>query len=162
MGVGSGLPSQNFEVGKVCIKNICFLVEIPETRAQMEYGLMNREHLDSDKGMLFIFEKDGEYPFCMKNTLLPLDIIWINSNQSIVYIKKNAQPCTQDYCPSIYPRENARYVLEINGGLCDKYGINVGDKVNISYMPISNPRENFLTRKTCNNFATYFERLIWF
>lgn len=162
MGVGSGLPNHSPEDGQVCIKDMCFSVEISETQAQIEYGLMNRNHLDTDKGMLFVFETEGDYPFWMKNTLIPLDIIWINSNQSIVYIKKNAQPCTSGYCPSIDPGKNAKYVLEINGGLSDKYGIKVGDKANISYLPKSNPGENFLTRKKYNNFCICFERLMGF
>lgn len=138
IGMRAGLPSQSLEAGQVCLKNICFSVEIATTQSQIEYGLMNRTHLDSNKGMLFVFEKEGNYPFWMKNTLIPLDIIWINSNQSIVYIKKNAQPCTQDYCQSIDPGKNARYVLEMNSDLSDKYDINVGDKANISNLPSSN------------------------
>jgi uncharacterized membrane protein (UPF0127 family) len=74
----------------------------------------------------------------MKNTLIPLDIIWINSSQNVVYIKKNAQPCTPDYCPSIVPIKNAKYVLEINGGLSDKYEIKVGDKANVSFLSSPN------------------------
>jgi hypothetical protein len=92
---------------------------------------MDRRHIDYNKGMLFVFDKEGNYPFWMKNTLVPLDIIWINSNCNIVYVKRNAQPCTLDYCPPIYPEKNARYVLEINGGLSNMYNINVGDKANI-------------------------------
>jgi uncharacterized membrane protein (UPF0127 family) len=132
--VGKELPNQSLEAGQVCTNNVCFSVEIPVTQYQMEYGLMNRSHLDSNKGMLFIFEKEGNYSFWMKNTLIPLDIIWINSSQNVVYIKKNAQPCTPDYCPSIVPRKNAKYVLEINGGLSDKYEIKVGDKANVSFL----------------------------
>jgi uncharacterized membrane protein (UPF0127 family) len=136
--VGGGLPNQSLEVGQVCTSNVCFSVEIPATQSQMEYGLMNRSHLDCDKGMLFVFGKEGNYSFWMKNTLIPLDIIWINSSQNVVYIKKNAQPCTPDYCPSIVPRKNAKYVLEINGGLSDKYEIKVGDKANVSFLSSPN------------------------
>jgi uncharacterized protein len=155
VSTGAGLPIQNSEVespkaGQVCIKDSCFSVEVAATQSQRQYGLMDREYLDPDKGMLFVFEKEGNYRFWMKNTLIPLDIIWINSSQDIVYIERNAQPCTPDFCPSIDPGKNASYVLEINGGMSDKYSINVGDKANISYVfpdvcPF-NSRDNFLTK----------------
>ena len=61
----------------------------------MKNGLMFRENMDSDRGMLFIFEKEGEYPFWMKNTLIPLDIIWINKDKEVVFISENAQPCEE-------------------------------------------------------------------
>lgn len=94
-------------------------------------GLMYREGLDSDKGMLFIFEKEGEYPFWMKNTLISLDIIWINENKEVVFISENAQPCSEEYsCPSISPGKNAKYVLEINGGTSERIGLKIGDKAN--------------------------------
>ena len=92
--------------------------------------------------MLFVFEGDGYHSFWMKNTLIPLDIIWINSSQEIVYIERNAQPCTPDYCPLIVPWTYASYVLEINGGLCDEYDINAGDKVNIGYLSQPDSKEN--------------------
>lgn len=148
VSIKAGLQGQSPEAGsleadQVCIKDRCFLVEIAANQSQRGYGLMNREHLDPDKGMLFVYDEEGYHSFWMKNTLIPLDIIWINSSQDIVYIERNAQPCTSDYCPIIDPWRNASYVLEINGGLCDKYGINVGDKANIGYVSRSNLKKDF-------------------
>ncbi|MCC4771829.1 hypothetical protein FXV91_17150 [Methanosarcina sp. DH2] len=177
VSTGAGLPGKSPEVessetGQVCIKDSCFSVEIAATQFQRQYGLMDREYLDPDRGMLFVFEKEGNHYFWMKNTLIPLDIIWINSSQDIVYIERNAQPCTPDFCPSIDPGKNASYVLEINGGLSDKYGINVGDKVNISYVTSSNvtssnvassnvtllnSRDNFLTRKRAVVYHSFWK-----
>lgn len=145
VSIKMGLPGQSQEslgADEVCIKDRCFTVEIAANQSQREYGLMNREHLDPDRGMLFVFEGDGYHSFWMKNTLIPLDIIWINSSQEIVYIERNAQPCTPDYCPLIDPWTNASYVLEINGGLCDEYDINAGDKVNIGYLSQPDSKEN--------------------
>jgi len=149
---GAGLPARSPEIGihdtgQVCIRDRCFSVEIAANQSQRQYGLMNREHLDPDKGMLFVFENEGNYRFWMKNTQIPLDIIWINSSQDIVYIERNVQPCTLDFCPSIDPGKNASYVLEINGGLSDKYNLKVGDKTNISFIPSLNSRGNFLNKK---------------
>jgi len=91
---------------------------------------MGRKNLAEDAGMLFIFDKEGFYPFWMKDTLIPLDIIWIDENNKIVYIAGNAQPCVQN-CKNYDPPKEAKYVLEINGGLADKLNIKIGDTVNL-------------------------------
>ncbi|MFC2143842.1 DUF192 domain-containing protein [Candidatus Aenigmatarchaeota archaeon] len=112
----------------------CFRIELATTSEQMSQGLMYRKSLDPDKGMLFIFGQEGIYPFWMKNTLIPLDIIWIDEDMTVVYIKGNAQPCGPLPCPYITPDHDARYVLEINGGLADQIGLEVGDKTIINYL----------------------------
>ncbi len=129
----SNLPKQKLSISKVCFKENCFKVEVAGTPQQKEQGLMFREHLDKDAGMLFIFEKEENYPFWMKNTLIPLDIIWINQNQEVVAIKENAEPCQREECPIIDPSAYAKYVLEINGGLAEEIGLEVGDKVTLPY-----------------------------
>ena len=87
---------------------------------------MDRPNLARDSGMLFIFNEEKIYPFWMKNTLIPLDIIWIDSSKKAVYIKHSAQPCGAGDCPNITPDKPANFVLEINGGLCEKLGISEG------------------------------------
>lgn len=114
---------------KICFENNCFYVEIVDTPSEKERGLMNRESMDINRGMFFVFEQDGLYQFWMKNTLIPLDIIWISSTKEIVYIEHNAQPCKEEKCPIISPLENAKYVLEINGNLSYEKGIYVGQNV---------------------------------
>jgi len=78
--------------------------------------------------MLFIFPEEGEYGFWMKNTLISLDIIWIDENQKIVHIEK-AEPCTEEPCKVYRPTADAIYVLEINSGLTDKLNISIADEV---------------------------------
>ncbi|MDP3052638.1 MAG: DUF192 domain-containing protein [bacterium] len=118
---------------RVCFKNYCFDVELAKTTAEMSRGLMFRENLAADKGMFFIFKKEGKYPFWMKNTLIPLDIIWINENKEVVFVSENTQPCPEESpCFYINPDKNAEYVLEINGGLAGKIGLKIGDKANLS------------------------------
>ncbi len=114
-------------ISKVCFKNNCFEAEIAKTQTERQKGLMGRNELGSNKGMFFIFDKDGVYSFWMKNTLLPLDIIWLDNNYKVVYIKENAKPCDNDFCERITPNSEARYVLEVNGGICDKLKIKIGD-----------------------------------
>lgn len=118
---------------QVCFKNHCFKVDLAKTPAEISRGLMFTEGLAQNKGMLFIFEKDGNYPFWMKNTLIPLDIIWVNGNKEVVFISENNQPCPEESpCLSVNPGKNAKYVLEINGGLAAKIGLKIGDKFNFS------------------------------
>jgi uncharacterized protein len=115
---------------EVCIEENCFTVEMADHEDEILKGLMYRESLDKDKGMLFSFAEEKIHSFWMKNTLIPLDMIWINSRNEIVYIYENAQPCEEDPCPGITPPVEARFVLEINGGLVEELGINIGDNIN--------------------------------
>jgi len=127
---------QNYRTEKqnrACFKNYCFYIELALTPEERSNGLMFREGLDFKSGMLFVFEKEGKYPFWMKNTLIPLDIIWINENKEVIFISENAQPCKEYYCPIIEPTKNAKYVLEINGGISKRIGLVVGDKINMEY-----------------------------
>jgi len=116
---------------QVCIKENCFDVEIADTAKEREIGLMNREHLAKNSGMLFVFEKEDIYNFWMKNTLIPLDIIWIDGNNKIIFIKENAEPCKIEQCETFEPKQKAKYVLEINGGLADELGIEIGDEIEL-------------------------------
>lgn len=95
-------------------------------------GLSNRNSLDKNTGMLFIFPNKGIYSFWMKNTKIPLDMIWIDDNK-IVYIVKNAPPQAgkTGNLPIYTPSSKANYVLEINGGQVDTYKIKNGDKVTL-------------------------------
>ncbi|MBS3083342.1 DUF192 domain-containing protein [Candidatus Pacearchaeota archaeon] len=110
---------------KVCFGETCFNVEIVDTPAEREIGLMNRVELDSDSGMLFVFENEGYYPFWMKNTLIPLDMIWIDKNNSIIDIR-TALPCEADPCEVISPSGDALYVLEINADIASEKRIITG------------------------------------
>jgi len=116
----------------VCIRDSCFSVELALTPEQRALGLMHRESMDVGSGMLFVYDQEAIYSFWMKNTLITLDIIWINEDNEIVFISKNTQPCQSDSCPTINPGKEAMYVLEINGGLSERLGFAEGDEVGIS------------------------------
>jgi uncharacterized membrane protein (UPF0127 family) len=118
------------EISKACFRQQCFDVEIAQTAVERQTGLMFRESLCNDCGMLFMFEQPGAYSFWMKNTLIPLDIIWIDKNKEVLYIKENAQPCKVENCESFTTdNDEASYVLEINAGAAEKHNISIGDKV---------------------------------
>ena len=73
--------------------------------------------------MLFMFARTGDFPFWMKNTLIPLDIIWINEQKRIVGISRDTPPCKADPCPSYPPGGMSRYVLEVAGGVAARHGL---------------------------------------
>ncbi len=114
---------------KVCFKDKCFEVEIMDSEEKRVNGLMFRDNLDFDKGMLFVFEKEDKYDFWMKNMKFPIDVVWINENKEVVYMHKNTPPCPENVCFSIMPDREARYVLEVNSGVADDIGLNIGDKL---------------------------------
>jgi uncharacterized protein len=101
-------------------------VEIAETDDTRHRGLMFRESMLEDQGMLFIFTDEEEQSFYMKNTVIPLDILFVNSKKVIVKIHKNAKPFDETSLPS---RKPSIYVVEVNGGFCDKFAIKEGDHI---------------------------------
>jgi uncharacterized membrane protein (UPF0127 family) len=102
-------------------------VEIAGTPAQRERGLMFRERMGPQEGMIFLFEEAGSHPFWMKNTLIPLDMIWLDAGRKIVHIAHSVPPCKADPCPT-YPHEGqALYVVEVNAGFAKKHAVKVGD-----------------------------------
>lgn len=108
---------------KVCIENNCFDIKVADSDQERQKWLMNVENMPELSWMLFVFQNTWVYSFWMKNTLIPLDMIWIDENGKIVYIKENAQPCKTAWCETFDPKVSAKYVLEINGWLCQKLGI---------------------------------------
>lgn len=124
------LPAKKLSV-KTADGSASFRVQVAETFKQREVGLMFREHMGNDEGMVFLFEREEPLNFWMKNTLIPLDMVFMDKDWKVVSIQKQAQPCKADPCV-LYPSgENAKYVLEINGGLSDKLGIQKGATVRL-------------------------------
>lgn len=107
-------------------------VEIVSTQAQIERGLMYREHLPPDQGMLFLMNEEKNWPFWMHNTLIPLDLIYISSGMSIVGIIENAEPKTDTLRDVQKP---SLYVLEVNGGFSAAHKIATGAKVQFEGVP---------------------------
>jgi uncharacterized membrane protein (UPF0127 family) len=103
-----------------------FIVEVAETGEQQAQGLMFRQSLAPDRGMVFPRDPPGDASFWMKNTLIPLDIIFIRTDGTIARIAENTVPMSLDPVPSLEP---VGAVLEIAGGRSAELGIKVGDKV---------------------------------
>lgn len=102
-------------------------MELATNEEEHARGLMFRKQMDENKGMLFIFPNEDWRSFWMHNTLIPLDIIYVNSDRKVISICKNTKTLDDTSLPSEAP---AMYVVEINAGLCDKYGIEKGTEVN--------------------------------
>lgn len=97
-------------------------VELAESDYEQQTGLMHRSAMKMNQGMLFIYPDERSRPtFYMKNTQIPLDLIYINADKQIVEINKNAQPYDEN---PIRAEQPAQYVLEVNAGFADRYKIN--------------------------------------
>ena len=103
-----------------------FNVEIADNEVRREVGLMYRRYLPQDRGMLFDFKEEAPVAFWMKNTYIPLDMIFISGHGLVTKIVANAEPLSETAIPSGGP---VLGVLEINGGLAARLGINPGDRV---------------------------------
>lgn len=101
-------------------------VEIAGTEHERAQGLMYRPSMPDSVGMLFIFEWEAPQAFWMKNTSIPLDIVYVNSQKEIVSIIKNATPYSEESLPS---ERDAQYVVEVVAGFTDRFQIQVGDKI---------------------------------
>jgi uncharacterized protein len=103
-------------------------VEIADTDEKRALGLMYRQELPESHGMLFFFPRQELQSFWMKNTPLSLDIIFIDATRTIVSIAANTTPFSEKLLPSGKP---AQFVLEVNGGFCQRHGVAVGNRVEL-------------------------------
>ncbi len=126
-GVPAPLP---FERGVVTVATptgeLRFKVEVAVKDNERQRGLMYRDHLDDDAGMVFIFEREEALRFWMKNTWIPLDMLFINDDLEIVGIVENAEPLT---LAGRGVDEPSRFVLELKGGSAAARGIVAGQRI---------------------------------
>ncbi|MDQ3840017.1 MAG: DUF192 domain-containing protein [Thermoproteota archaeon] len=106
-------------------------IEIADDPHERERGLMFRKYLEPNNGMLFVYNESAYRSFTMKNTFIPLDMVFVDNDLRIIDVKKDVQPCQQDPCPSYTSAAPAKYVLEVNAGFTDQYNIEVGDRLEI-------------------------------
>ena len=106
-----------------------YRVEMARTPEEQAQGLMFRESLPPQSGMLFPFTEKGVHQFWMKNTMIPLDIIWIDSDGKVLFVSADTPPCRADPCPNYGPESPASSVLEIAGGLAKKEKVEPGSVI---------------------------------
>lgn len=124
--------TQNKAQEKILMEKIPLVVNdvrsnayVARTSQQRQEGLSVFSHLKDNESMLFLFKREDFYPFWMKNMKFPIDIIWLNENKKIVYIKENAKPI--DFPKSYTPDKKSLYVVEFNNGFVEKNNIKIGD-----------------------------------
>lgn len=117
---------------KICCNNTCFNLEMADTPELRQLWLMYRENLSDEDWMLFVFDQIWTYSFWMKNTLIPLAWVRLDSDLKIVDIIQ-MDPCKTDECPSYKPKSKAQYVLEINQWLIsEKWLLHIWDKCELN------------------------------
>ncbi|MGA9853100.1 MAG: DUF192 domain-containing protein [Gammaproteobacteria bacterium] len=108
-----------------------YTVEIADTDASRERGLMFRTHMAADHGMLFVYSDAQPRYFWMKNTLIPLDILFFNAQRRLINVSADTPPCKADPCSTYSSTASAKYVLELNAGVAEKMDIKSGDDLHI-------------------------------
>ena len=119
--------SQN-DIKTLTIHDTKLNIEIATSSQEKQRGLCCRESLPSNQAMLFVYDSPGNHRFWMKDTKIPLDMYFINSNKKIIYIERSVQPSS--YPKTFGPESESQYVLETNAGFAKKHNINTGDIVN--------------------------------
>jgi uncharacterized protein len=109
-------------------KIVSFKVEVVKSRKDIELGFMYRKELAPDRGMLFIFPADTQSPFWMKNTFVPLDIVFLDKNMEVIDIIRETTPLLTKL---LYPKKSYRYVVEIGAGIAASRGIEIGNKADL-------------------------------
>jgi uncharacterized membrane protein (UPF0127 family) len=107
-------------------------LEVAADDATRTRGLMYRNHLDDGHGMLFVFEEEVEHPFWMRNTVIPLDMIFIGADQRIVGIKADTTPLS---LAQVTVGRPSKWVLEVAGGYAARAGMAAGDKIDFDGVP---------------------------
>lgn len=112
-------------------RNLSLSAELSLTPKQHQRGLMGRTHLSREKAMLFVFSEDEKLSFWMKDTLIPLDLVFVSSGLRVVDIKNDFQPCFDSFCSAYVSIAPAKYVVEMSAGLAAEKGLNIGDRLEI-------------------------------
>ncbi len=129
-----GTPASNAN-SQVCFGKQCYVVEVVQKKEEIVRGLQFRRSLAPNAGMLFVFAKESFYSFWMKDTLIPLDMIWLDRGQKVVHLERQVLPCQEDPCPTYQPGAAALYVLEINAGEASRIGLTIGQRADFMIQP---------------------------
>ncbi|MFQ5878198.1 MAG: DUF192 domain-containing protein [Acidobacteriota bacterium] len=125
--IGARRAEVRFPGGRVLV------VEIADTPSRRARGYMFRKEIAADEGMIFVFPAPGFHTFYMKNTLVALDIIWMDEDFTVIHVESSVPPCEADPCPTYAPPRKARYVLEVKGGTARREGLAPGDRLGVVF-----------------------------
>jgi len=105
------------------------IADLAKTEEERTQGLMFRNTLNDDQGMLFVFEEEGLYFFWMKNMNFAIDILWLDRQKRIVHLELNVPPCKKEPCPTYAPDLPAKYVLELKAGSIERRKLKLFDRI---------------------------------
>lgn len=115
---------------KVFLPNgVTITAQLAVSDEERQQGLMFREKINADQGMLFIFEEEAIHSFWMKNMEFPIDILWLDHEKRIVHVEHRVPPCEREPCPSYTPSVPGMYVLELKAGSVKKHGLRLYDEL---------------------------------
>jgi uncharacterized protein len=122
--------SNSYQRVNVTVNGLVLLADISVTNEQRTKGLSVKDGLAENEAMLFVFDNEAEHTFWMKDMKFPIDIIWIDSDKTIVHIEHNLQPCGYGLlCPTYKPGQDSLYVLETVSGFAEKHNVVQGTRV---------------------------------
>jgi hypothetical protein len=137
----SAAPAPRLGRGRVVVPGgRAFAVEVVQDQASRERGLQHRPSLPPDQGMVFLFPTSGRHRFWMYECLIPLDLIWIDSDKTVLYVEENAPFCKTLPCPDYGPDQDSLYVLELGAGVAKEAGIRPGTHLMILFDHPPDPR----------------------
>jgi len=120
---------------QVCFENTCVKVELADTEEERAQGLMFRSSLPEDRGMLFVFPDSASWPFWMKDTYIPLDILWLNEQREVVEVIRSAPPAVGQLKPPEFGGTvPARFVLEVPAGFAERHGVEKGSRARFKWI----------------------------
>ena len=124
--------SNGYRQVNVIVNGVVLVADIAATDEQRTKGLSVKDSLADNEAMLFVLDNEGEHTFWMKNMKFPIDIIWIDTDKTVVHIEHNLQPCSSElFCPTYKPNDESLYVLETVGGFAERHDIVKGTIVEI-------------------------------
>jgi uncharacterized membrane protein (UPF0127 family) len=140
--VNKSFPGDNTYLhAKVTVNGFNVMADVAVTDEQMTKGLDIKNNLTENQGMLFVFQQPGRYGFWMMGMKFPIDIIWLDSNDTVTHIEHSLEPCLPNsfgrsylLCPTYSPEKGSLYVLETVSGFSVKHNVRVGTHVGLELM----------------------------
>ncbi|MDY6865513.1 MAG: DUF192 domain-containing protein [Halobacteriota archaeon] len=120
------------DIVEVEIGDTLVYAEVSDSSSEKIRGLMYRTHLNETEGMLFVYDSERNLSFWMKNMEIPIDMIWLDSNLSIVHIEDSVPPCKGGDCPTYTAPSKAMYILEVRANFTNRNDVQVGDQIKLN------------------------------
>lgn len=121
--------TSTYKQANITVNGFELIADVAETTKQRSKGLAVKDTLSESEGMLFVFPSPSDYQFWMYGMKFPIDIIWLDTNRTVVHIERELEPCDPESCPLYKPDSEALYVLETVAGFADKHGVREGTVV---------------------------------